>query len=366
MQDPRLEQLADLLVSYSVEVQPKDRVLIVGYGSEGYPLLKEVYRQCVEKGAYPRYEIREGELGRIFFEAANEDQLKKEIEPYYYEEARATDVLIQIIADRNSRELAQIDQQKILARRQIGKELSDIYHEKRWILFEYPNSLGAYNAGMSLDAWEDFVFQACLVDWDQAQKEQEVLRGILSSASEVRISAEKTDLLVNIKSQPWVLCHGKRNMPDGEVFTSPHRSGVEGTIHFNTPTSYLGQEFQWIELTFKDGKVVKEKSDNLEALTKILETDEGSRYLGEFAFGTNRQIQSPVKSILFDEKIGGSNHMALGKCYDEAPNGNDSAIHWDLILRHKQAKGEVFLDGELFQKEGRWMHPELKSFNVKG
>jgi aminopeptidase len=361
--DPRVTKLAEMLVDYSNEIQPKESVLIISYGVEGLPLAKELYRLCMIKGAYPRCDIRDDEFGRIFMENANDDQLDY-TSPWGLDEASGTDAMFQIICDRNTMELAHIDQKKMIRRRKATKKFSDIIHEKKWLLFEYPTALGAYNAKMSLESWENFVFNACLVDWAQAGKEQEVLKKIMESTKKVQIVADETDITFDITNQPAVKCCGKRNMPDGEVFTAPLKTGVNGTILFNTPTSYMNREFNWIKLTFKDGKVVESESDNKKALDEILDTDEGSRYLGEFAFGTNKNIQIPVKSILFDEKIGGSNHMALGKCYeDEAPNGNDSNIHWDLIIRHKDANGKVYMDGELVQENGVWIHPELKIFN---
>lgn len=362
MKDPRIEKLARLLVEYSNNIQEKERVLIIAYGLEGLPLAKEIYKLCVQKGAYPKYEIREDEFTRHFFENAQEHQLTY-CPDHALTEAENTDAMFQIISDRNTSELAKISQEKMIKRRKSTKKISDILHDKRWVLFEYPTTCGAQNAKMSLEAWEDFVFDSCLVDWEAASKEQEVLKNILEQTNEVRLVADETDLIVDISGQKAVKCCGKQNMPDGEVFTSPKRTGVNGHITFNTPTVYMNKEFNWIKLTFKDGKVIETDSDNKKDLEDILNTDEGARYLGEFAFGTNKNIQIPVKSILFDEKIGGSNHMALGKCYEEAPNGNDSAIHWDLILRHKDAHGKVYLDGELVQENGIWLHPELTIFN---
>lgn len=363
MLDPRIEKLADLLVNYSNQVKKNEKILIIGYGLEGLPLVREIYKKCVQIGAHVKYDLREDTFGRIFFEHAQDHQLDYLSEDSI-REAENTDAMFQIIADKNKMELAKIDQEKMIRKRKATKKLSDILHDKRWVLFEYPTASGAQDAGMSLEAWEDFTFNSCLVDWEKASQEQEVLKEMIESANEVRIVADGTDLTVDITGQKAVKCCGRQNMPDGEVFTSPVKSGVNGYITYNTPTMYMNKDFNWIKLTYKDGKVVESDADkNQEALEKILDTDPGSRYLGEFAFGTNRNIQTPVKSILFDEKIGGSNHMALGKCYEDAPNGNDSNIHWDLIIRHKEASGKVYMDGELIQENGVWVHPKLKGFN---
>jgi len=364
MQDPRIHELAKLFIDYSVKIKSKERVLIIAYGLAGYDLMKECYKLCLEKGALPRYEIRTDEMSRVFYDHASEDHQLDDCPEYAFGEANATDAMIQIIADSNKMEMAKIDQDKALRKRKATKKLSDIYHEKKWVLFEYPTLAGAQDAGMSLEDWENFVFEASLQDWEAAGREQEVLKQLIEDTDEVHIVADGTDLKANIKGQKAVKCCGTHNMPDGEVFTSPIRDGVNGHITFNTPTVYMGKEFNTIKIEFKDGKAVKAESDiNTEDLNKILDTDEGSRFLGEFAFGTNKNIQKPVKSILFDEKIGGSTHMAFGKCYDEASNGNDSAIHWDMIIRHKDANGKVYFDGVLIQENGIWVHEDLQGFN---
>jgi aminopeptidase len=363
MKDTRLVELAQLLVNYSIKLQKGEKVLVILYGMEGYPLLKEVYRECVRVGAHCTYELRDSELVRLFFENATQEQIENPPSKARLMQAKEVDAMIQILADRNSSELANVDQQKMIAQRKVNKVVSDILHKKRWVLFEYPTVVAASNAKQSTEQWEDFVFQACLVDWKKVGEEQQALKELLTLAKEVHIVANKTDLRVNIENQSWIKCNGIHNMPDGEIFTSPHRTGVNGNIHFNTPTQYMGKDFQWISLEFKKGQVIGFDSDNKEELKKILNTDTGARYLGEFAFGTNKMIQTPVNSILFDEKIGGSNHMALGKCYDEAPNGNDSSIHWDLIIRHKDIQGKVYLDGELIQENGIWVHPKLLQYN---
>jgi aminopeptidase len=363
MTDPRLKKLANLLTDYSVEVKDKENVLIVLYGTEGMPLLKEVYRNCIKKGAFTKYEIVESELNKVFFDEASKHQLEY-MSKTRLQEAKETDVLIQIVAESNRMELANSDQKKIMIKRKATKKISDEIHKSRWVLFEYPTRAYAQNAKMSTEEWEDFVFQSCLIDWKKASKEQEVLKQILEQADSARIVGEGTDLTINIKGQKCKKCDGHFNMPDGEVFTSPVKDGVDGYITFNTPTVYMGKEFNWIKLTFKKGKAIKAESDiNTKELNDILDTDKGSRFVGEFAFGLNRGIHKPVRSILFDEKIGGSNHMALGKCYDQAPNGNDSAIHWDMIIRHKEAKGEVYLDGKLVQKHGKWVDKRLTKYN---
>jgi len=363
MTDPRLKKMAKLMTEYSTKIQPKEHVLIICYGLHGIPLLKEVYREAVKIGAHVTYEILEDQMSRIFYENAAEHQLKYSSKVRLMQ-AKETQVMIQIIADSNNKELASIDQGKMLMKRKATKNISDEIHKSRWVLFDYPTPASAQEAGLSLEEWEDFIFDSCLIDWTRLKEEEETLLEILKKVKEIRIVAKDTDISFNVEGQTFIKCLGSHNLPDGELFTSPIKNGVNGVVTFNTPTLYMGKEFNWIRLFFKDGKVIKEESDkNTADLTKILNTDKGSRFLGEVSFGLNRNIKTPVKSILFDEKIGGSNHMALGKCYEEAPNGNDSAIHWDLIIRHEDAQGEVYLDGVLVQKHGKWVDKRLVKFN---
>lgn len=350
----KLCKLAKLIVNYSIAVKKGEKILIRGYGFDSYSLVKEVYRECIKAGAISvdvKFSI--DELARIFFEEAADGQLthlseldKKIVESY--------DATIQIVAEDNKYELNEISQEKLKKSLKARKVLADIAATKRWCLFYYPNMASAIFAGKSLDKWQDFVLNCCLLDWKKVEKIELQFIELMKKVKEVRIVGKETDLRLSIAGQNWRACCGKRNLPDGEIFTAPIRNRVDGVIRYNTPSHYRGQDFGWVKLWIEKGKVVKEDSDNLAGLREILATDDGARYFGEFAFGLNERIVEPTKQIIFDEKMGKSLHMALGKCYKEAPNGNDSSVHWDLIFRFKEAKAVIYFDGVKVFFDGKW------------
>ena len=219
-------------------------------------------------------------------------------------------------------------------------------------------------AKKSLEEWADFVLDACLLDWPKVEEMEMKFIEEMKKVKEVRIVGEETNLTLSIAGQKWRACCGQRNLPDGEVYTGPVRDSLNGVIRYNTPSHYMGHDFEWVKLWLENGKVVKEDSNTPEALTEILNTDAGARFYGEFAFGLNENILKPTRQILFDEKMGRSLHMALGKCYDECPNGNDSAIHWDLIFRFKEAKAELYFDSvKVFENE-EWTDPRFQFLNA--
>jgi len=359
----KLEKLANIMVNYSVELKKDEKLIIRAYGFDGYPLAKEVYKAALKAGA-SQVDLRFGtdELGRIFYENASDKQLTH-MTKLDEKIADSYDCMIQIVADGNPYELSGIDMKKRQMVQKARKKLSDIYHKKRWVLFYYPNVSSAQTAKRNLEEWEDFVLDSCLVDWKKEEKMQAKFIKYMEKIKEVHITGEETDLLVNIDKQRWKKCCGKFNLPDGEIFTSPVRTKVNGVIKYNVPTQYSSHDFNWVKLTIKDGKVVKEESDNVKALTEILNADKGSRYFGEFAFGLNNNIKKGTKQILFDEKMGKSLHMALGKCYEEAPNGNDSTVHWDLIFKFKEAKAVIYFDGKKVYEKGKWLDKRFLFLN---
>lgn len=359
----KLSKLAKLIINYSVAVKPGEKVLLKGYGFDSYPLIKELYREALKAGALevvPRFS--QDELSRIFFENASEKQLTH-VTRLDKKVADSYDVMIQIVADNNPYEMTDIPAKKLQASMKARKPLSDILHKKRWCLFYYPNLKSAMFAKKSLEQWEDFVLDSCLLDWKKERKKQEKFAALMKKVKNVRITGEETDLSLSIAGQKWKLCCGLRNLPDGEIFTSPVRTSVNGVIKYNVPTHYRGHDFDWVKLTLKDGKVVGEESNNPKALKEILDTDKGSRYYGEFAFGLNNNITEGTRQIIFDEKMGKSLHMALGKCYEEAPNGNDSSVHWDLIFRFAWAKAKLYFDDVLVYDKTKWVDKRFKFLN---
>lgn len=359
----KLRKLASLMVNYSIAVKPGEKILLRGYGFESLPLIKELYRECLKAGALDCVvRFSNDEIGRIFFEEANDKQLKH-LDELEKKVADSYDAMIQVVADENPYELTGVDSKKLQIAQKARKSLSDILHKKRWCLFYYPNLASAGLAKKSLEEWEEFVLDSCLLDWPKVEKIEMKFIELMKKVSKVRIVGEETDLELSIAGQKWRACCGKRNLPDGEIFTAPVRTSVNGVVRYNVPTQYNSQDFEWVKLWFVDGKVVKEESNNQKALTEILNTDKGSRFLGEFAFGLNRNIKEPTRQILFDEKMGNSLHMALGRCYEECPNGNDSVIHWDLIFRFDWGKAEIWFDGKKVFAGNKWVDKRLQFLN---
>lgn len=359
----KVQKLAKIIVGYSIAVKKGEKVLLRGYGFDSYPLIKEIYRECIKAGAIA-VDVRfsHDEIARIFFDHANEAQmvhlsdLEKKVADSY-------DAMVQIVADENPYEMTDVDIKKIYKVQKARKPLSDILHKKRWCLFYYPNLASAAFAKKSLEEWEDFVFDSCLLNWKKELVMQKKFAALMSKVKHIRITGEETDLELSVAGQKWLTCCGTHNLPDGEIFTSPVRTSVNGVIRYNVPTHYQSQDFDWVKLTLKDGKVVKEESNNQKALTEILDTDAGSRYYGEFAFGLNNNITQGTRQILFDEKMGKSLHMALGKCYDEAPNGNDSNVHWDMIFKFAWAGAELFFDGKKVYSKTKWVDKRFAFLN---
>jgi len=359
----KLQKLADVITNYSIEVKKGEKILLRGYGFDSYPLIKELYRECIKAGAL-QVDVRfsKDELSRIFFDHANEAQMKH-ITALDKKICDSYDAMVQIVADSNPYEMTDVDMKKIYTVQKARKPLSDILHKKRWCLFYYPTVASAAMAKRNHEEWEDFVLDSCLLDWKKEEKLQIKFKKLMEKIKHVRITGTETDLSLSIDKQKWKTCCGKCNLPDGEIFTSPVRTSVNGVIKYNVPTHYRSHDFDWVKLTLKDGKVVKEESNNQKALTEILDTDKGSRYYGEFAFGLNNTIKKGTRQILFDEKMGKSLHMALGKCYDECPNGNDSNVHWDLIFKFAWAKAELYFDGKKVYSKTKWIDKRFAFLN---
>jgi aminopeptidase len=231
------------------------------------------------------------------------------------------------------------------------------------VVTRYPTHAAAQEAGMSLDEYEDYLFSACCIDWNAESKKQARLKKLIDKTKEIRIVEPDTDLTFSIEDLPGIKCDGRLNMPDGEVFTAPVRDSVQGHITYNCPSIYQGKEFNGVRFEFKDGRIVKAcaEAGMSGALNKILDTDEGARYIGEFSLGINPGIRRPMRNILFDEKIFGSIHFTPGQAYDECDNGNRSAVHWDLV--RILSDGEIRFDGVLIQKLGRFVHKDLLVLN---
>jgi aminopeptidase len=363
MPDPRIEKMADVLVNYSTAVQPGDKVLLMG-DELAAPLLRAVYAKVLQAGGHPQLLVQLSGTQELFYRYANDDQLAHIPEPVKLM-LETYDVRIRIGAAANTRELSGVDPaQQVKHGRAMG-ELLRIQMRRgasgalRWCSTLYPTQAYAQDAGMSLSDYEDFVFGACMPEmddpigyWRRFSAWQQKIVDWLAGKSEVHVTAPGTDLRLNVAGRTFINSDGTHNMPSGEVFTGPVEDSAEGQILFSYPAIFRGQEVSGIRLWFEGGKVVKASAEsNEELLLRALDTDEGSRFLGEFAIGTNAGITQFTKQILFDEKINGSIHLALGAGYPDTGSVNQSAIHWDMVCDMRDG-GEIRVDGELLYKDG--------------
>ncbi|MEI6206860.1 MAG: aminopeptidase [Desulfuromonadales bacterium] len=364
MNDPRIRQFAEILVDYSTRVKKGDVVLINAAGLEALPLLKELYALCLKRGAtYVEYAFAVPEIDRSFYNLANKQQLAH-FPQHKLDFYKSLTVYIGISAGNNSMVMANARQEAMVTYQRVTKPLIDqrVKHT-RWCVTRYPTHAAAQEARMSLDEYEDYLFSACCIDWKAESKKQDKLKKLMDMAKKVRITAPDTELSFSIDGMPGIKCDGRFNMPDGEVFTAPVKESVQGYITYNCPSIYQGKEYNGIRFDFKDGRIVKASAEAgmSAALNKILDSDDGARYIGEFSLGINPGIRQPMRNILFDEKIFGSIHFTPGQAYDECDNGNRSAVHWDLV--RILSDGEIWFDDVLIQKKGRFVHKELLELN---
>lgn len=364
MKDLRVAEMAKVLVDYSTRIKKGDRVLISASGFEASPLVKELYQRCLSRGAeYVEYSFNLPEIDRLFYNTASSKQL--EVFPQHKLDFYKTlTAYIGISAGENSMVNANSNQKSMGAYQKLTRPLVDqrVRHTK-WVVTRFPTHGAAQEARMSLDEYEEYLFAACNIDWSAESKKMEKLKRLMDNTSSVRLKGgDDTDIVFSIKGLKGIKCDGRFNMPDGEVFTAPVRDSVQGFITYNCPTVYQGREFNNIRLEFKNGRIVKAAAgDMTQALNKILDTDEGARFIGEFALGVNPNIRTPMRNILFDEKIFGSIHFTPGQAYDEADNGNRSAVHWDMVRLMQD--GEIWFDDRLIQKNGRFVIKELEELN---
>ncbi|RZN46218.1 aminopeptidase [archaeon] len=366
MADEYMKKMASLLVNYSTQVKEGDAVVIAADAS-ARDMMLEIYREVLRAGGIPMIVPQFEDASYIFYATASDAQLDA-VHPLMDDIAKKTDVSIQLLAGTNLKSLSTIDPSRIARRSKAQSYLMDIFMERqakkelRWVLGPYPSPAYAQEASMSTEAYEEFVYKACLLDaddpvaeWQRLSKVQQVVCDYLEKCSELRYVGVDTDLTMSIKGRTWINCDGDNNMPDGEVFTGPVEDSVNGTIRFTYPAIYHGNEVEDVRLTFKDGKVVEARASKGEAfLNKMLDTDEGARYVGEAAIGTNAGITHFSKNMLFDEKMGGTIHIALGAGYPETGSTNKSSIHWD-ILKDMKDGGKVYADDELIYEDGTFL-----------
>ncbi|MGB7603997.1 MAG: aminopeptidase [Lutisporaceae bacterium] len=366
MKDPRIDLVAKNLIQHSVKLQKGEKVLING-SDESVPLLKALIKEAYNVGGIPFINHNESELTKTLLMNTCEEQLKLMAESDLVI-MKAVDAYIGIASPRNNTNLGGIPGERMNLYKQqyiVPVHMLERVENTKWVIATFPNPAMAQSANMSTDAYEDFYYNVCCLDYSKLSVAMDPLVRLMERTDKVRLTGKDTDLTFSIKDLPAIKCDGHLNIPDGEVFTAPVKDTVNGYITYNTPTLYLGTTYENIRLEFQDGKIIKATSNNNEELNKVFDIDEGARYIGEFALGVNPYIISPMKNTLFDEKISGSFHFTPGNSYKEAFNGNKSAVHWDLVFiqRPEYGGGEIYFDDVLIRKDGLFVVDELKALN---
>ena len=366
MRDPRIQKLAQNLVNYSVDMQPGENVLIEMIGSER-ELLNAIIEEVSKGGGRPFVQLTDRTVQRAMLKNANKEQLELWAE-LDLERMKKMDCYIGIRAGENVNDMADVPEENMKLYNALYSH--PVHSEERvkrtkWVVLRYPNASMAQLANTSTEAFEDFYFDVCNLDYSKMDRAQDPLAELMRNTDKVRIVGPGTDLSFSIKNIGAEKCSGQKNIPDGEVYTAPVRNSVNGTIAYNTPTLYNGVTFENIKFRFENGKIVEATGSDTKRLNEILDSDEGARYIGEFAIGFNPYILTPMKDILFDEKIAGSLHFTPGQAYDVTDNGNRSSIHWDLVLiqRPEYGGGEIYFDDRLIRKDGIFVIPELEALN---
>ncbi|CAA9260202.1 MAG: Aminopeptidase [uncultured Chthoniobacterales bacterium] len=364
MQDARFDKLAQLLVEYSTQLKRDETVLIEAFDVPDEMTIALV-RAARKAGAIPFTQIQRARVTRELAMNASERQLNLTA---IHELARMKkmDAYIGLRGSQNITELSDVppDQMKLVA-----KKLRPVQDQRvkktKWVVLRWPTPSMAQLAGMSTEGFEDFYFDVCTLDYRKLQPGMKALKSLMDKTDRVEIRGPGTDLRFSIKGIGSIICGGDRNIPDGEVFSCPVRDSVEGHVTFNAPTIYQGIGFDGIRLEFREGRVVEATSNQTEKLNKILDSDPGARYIGEFSLACNPYILHPMRDILFDEKIAGSFHFTPGQAYEDADNGNRSQVHWDMvnIQRADYGGGEVYFDGKLIRRDGDFLPKELRSLN---
>ncbi|MBP2241443.1 aminopeptidase [Cytobacillus eiseniae] len=366
MKDPRIEILARNLINYSIRLQKGEKVLIENFGLQK-ELVTALVKEAYAAGGYPFVSLKDHQVDRALLVGAQEEQFNM-IAEFEANVMAQMDAYIGLRAGDNINEHSDVPDEKMrIHGSTVGQKVHrDIRVPKtKWVVLRYPTHSMAQLAKMSTEAFEDFYFEVCNLDYGKMDQAMDNLVELMNKTDKVKITGPGTDLSFSIKDIPAIKCSGQMNIPDGEVYTAPVRDSVNGVITYNTPSPYQGFTFENVKLTFKNGKIVEAEANDSERINKIFDTDEGARYIGEFAIGVNPFIQHPMQDILFDEKIEGSFHFTPGQAYDDAYNGNKSNIHWDMvnIQRPDYGGGEIFFDDRLIRKDGRFVIPELEALN---
>ena len=349
--DPKIEEHAKILVNYCTKVKKGDQV-VVSAGPDAHELAVAVARFVAEAGARLITLMSSEEISRAAYDGADNETL--EVFPAHLNAlAEKSDVFISINSPVNIKALANVDPKRLMARAKVDKPIFDLLMTRRWVITVHPNAALAQQGNMSLEEYREFVYGACLIDWEKESKNLYLMKERLEKQKDLRFIGPETDLFASTEGRLWEAADGKFNMPDGEVFTAPVEDSVEGKIYFDVPFLQQGKVIDGVRLTFEKGEVVDFSAEKEEAtLKQLLEVDDGARRLGEMAIGTNRGIKNYTLNMLFDEKIGDTVHCALGKAYPECNGVNDSAIHVDMIKTMHE--GEIFAGDELIYSKGKY------------
>ncbi len=364
MADPRFDRLAEVLTSHSTKLKRGERVLIDSFDAP-QEMIVALIRSVRSKGAIPFVNLQSNVIARELLRGAEEEQYRT-LREFEMARMKMMSAYIALRGSNNTSEFSDVAPERMqLAMKTLQPVVDQRVNKTKWVVLRWPTSSMAQMAGMSTEAFEDFYFKVCTLDYGKMKPGMEALRSLMETTDQVHITGAGTDLRFSIRGIPAITCGGEHNIPDGEVFTCPVRNSVDGHIQYNAPTVYQGTAFDSIRLSFKEGRVIEATSNNTERLNAILNSDEGARYIGEFAIGFNPFIREPMRDILFDEKISGSFHFTPGQAYERADNGNRSQVHWDLVCiqRPEYGGGEIYFDKKLIRKDGQFVLKDLQSLN---
>lgn len=367
MQKTIWDKYAQVLVDYSVDVQKGELVMISATSFEARDLVKAVYKRVIERGANAIVKVSLGDLSEVFLKHASDEQLDY-VDPITKLEYETVDKFISLGAPLNTKNMARVDLNKLARRGKATKQLSELLMRRaaegsaKWVIADVPTNALAQEAKMSLDEYSEFLFKSCYLDLDdpvaklrELDVKQTKWANYLNDVKKIRITGDRTDITFNVEGRKWISCSGLNNYPDGEVFTSPVEDGINGEIYFDYPQNYRGNSAHGVHLWIENGIVVRAEADQGEEfLNAMINMDEGSHGIGEIAIGTNDEIQEITGNILFDEKIGGAIHMAVGASYPETGGKNVSGLHWDMIKNMKNG-GKIYADDILIYENGKML-----------
>ena len=363
--DERIKKLAHNLVNNSCKVQKGEHVLINTIGEDTLELSRALIKEIYLLGAYPHIELKNTSITREMYLGCSDAQLTA-MQDYELYKMKKMDAFIGIRSTDNTYEYVDVPDEKVeLMDKFMDPVLRQRVDHSKWVVLRYPNGSMAQAAKMSKEAFEDYYFNVCNLDYGKMGKAMQHLKTLMEHTDSVQIKGKDTDLTFSIKGIPIIPCAGECNIPDGEGYTAPVKNSINGVLSYNTPNQYQGFVYEKIVLTFKDGKIIDAVANDTKKINAVFNTDEGARYVGEFAIGVNPYITKPMLDTLFDEKITGSFHFTPGASYEDAFNGNKSAIHWDLVCMQtpEYGGGEIRFDGKLIRKDGRFVIPELECLN---